>query len=94
MAINSRVESADPVPGTLTKGDAPGSPSSGAVAAVQAVNERIGHYRWVICGLLFFATTINYVDRQVIGLLAKDLETSIGWTKIDYGNIVAAFNAA
>jgi ACS family hexuronate transporter-like MFS transporter len=55
---------------------------------------RIGRYRWVICALLFFATTINYVDRQVIGILAKDLQTIIGWSEIDYGNIVAAFNAA
>src|SRR5215470_15168055 len=54
----------------------------------------IGHYRWMICGLLFFATTINYVDRQVIGILEKDLRTIIGWTPVDYGNIVAAFNAA
>jgi MFS transporter, ACS family, aldohexuronate transporter len=55
---------------------------------------RVGHYRWVICALLFFATTINYVDRQVIGILAKDLQVIIGWNEIDYGNIVAAFNAA
>jgi ACS family hexuronate transporter-like MFS transporter len=44
--------------------------------------------------LLFFASTINYVDRQVIGILEKDLRIIIGWTPIDYGNIVAAFNAA
>ena len=55
---------------------------------------RVGHYRWSICALLFFATTINYVDRQVIGILEKDLRTIIGWTPVDYGNIVAAFNAA
>src|SRR5262245_41949305 len=55
---------------------------------------RVGRYRWVICALLFFATTINYVDRVVMGILAKDLQTTIGWTEIDYGNIVAAFNAA
>ncbi len=55
---------------------------------------RIGHYRWVICGLLFFATTVNYVDRQVIGILARDLSKIIGWSEIDYGNIVAAFNAS
>jgi ACS family hexuronate transporter-like MFS transporter len=75
------------------------SVESPAVAAspTQATTEvaaRAGHYRWLICGLLFFATTINYVDRQVIGILAKDLQTSIGWSEIDYGNIVAAFNAA
>jgi len=60
----------------------------------EMVVERIGHYRWVICALLFFATTINYIDRQVIGILARDLQRIIGWTEIDYGNIVAAFNAA
>lgn len=60
----------------------------------ETVGQRIGRYRWVICALLFFATTVNYVDRQVLGILAKDLKTSIGWTEVDYGNIVAAFNAA
>src|SRR5262245_37104088 len=54
----------------------------------------VGRYRWVICALLFFATTINYVDRQVIGILAKDLQAIIGWSEIEYGNIVAAFNAS
>src|ERR1044072_701910 len=55
---------------------------------------RLGNYRRLICALLFFASTINYVDRQVIGILEKDLRTIIGWSQIDYGNIVAAFNAA
>lgn len=55
---------------------------------------RIGRYRWVICALLFFATTINYVDRQVLGLLSKDLQVVFGWSEIDYGNIVASFSAA
>ena len=55
---------------------------------------RIGRYRWVICGLLFFATTINYIDRQVLGILSKDLQAAFGWSEIDYGNIVAGFNAA
>src|SRR5581483_10503128 len=64
-----------------------------ATAAAE-VAPRTGQYRWMICALLFFATTINYVDRQVIGILAKDLQAAIGWTEIDYGNIVAAFNAA
>src|SRR4029434_3247355 len=62
--------------------------------SVETAGQRIGRYRWVICALLFFATTVNYVDRQVLGILAKDLKTSIGWTEVDYGNIVAAFNAA
>lgn len=59
-----------------------------------SVGVRIGRYRWVICGLLFFATTINYIDRQVLGILSKDLQAAFGWSEIDYGNIVAAFNAA
>src|SRR5215510_703102 len=65
-----------------------------AKLAVETVPERVGRYRWVICGLLFFATTVNYVDRQVLGILSKDLKVAIGWTEVDYGNIVAAFNAA
>ncbi len=67
---------------------------SSPVSVGARVMERVGHYRWVICALLFFATTINYVDRQVIGILARDLQKIIGWSEIDYGNIVAAFNAA
>jgi ACS family hexuronate transporter-like MFS transporter len=55
---------------------------------------RDGHYRWVICGLLFTATTINYIDRQVLGILAPDLQRSIGWSEIEYGYIVTAFQAA
>jgi ACS family hexuronate transporter-like MFS transporter len=54
----------------------------------------IGKYRWAICALLFFATTINYIDRQVIGLLKPTLEKEFNWTETDYGNIVMAFSAA
>lgn len=53
-----------------------------------------GRYRWRICALLFFATTINYVDRQVLGVLAPYLQTVIGWNEIQYGYIVTAFQAA
>src|SRR5947208_15767053 len=52
------------------------------------------HFRWTVCALLCFATTINYVDRQVLSLLAKTLETSIGWNDIQYSNITSAFTAA
>ncbi|HEV2990794.1 MAG TPA: MFS transporter [Candidatus Angelobacter sp.] len=54
----------------------------------------MSHYRWIICALLFFATTINYVDRQVIGLLKQTLQGQIGWNEIDYSNIVFAFQLA
>jgi MFS transporter, ACS family, hexuronate transporter len=54
----------------------------------------VGRFRWVVCALLFFATTVNYMDRQVLGLLAPVLEKEIGWNEIQYGNIVTAFQAA
>src|ERR1041384_3558865 len=54
----------------------------------------VSRVRWTICGLLFFATTINYVDRQVLSLLAKTLETSIGWNDLEYSNITTAFTVA
>lgn len=50
--------------------------------------------RWGICALLFFATTINYVDRSVLGILAPELRTEIGWTDSQYGQISAAFTLA
>src|SRR5262249_19807131 len=56
--------------------------------------EPIGRYRWVICALLFFATTINYVDRQVIGILKPTLQGQFNWSEIDYSNIVFAFQGA
>ena len=54
----------------------------------------IGKYRWTIVALLFFATTINYLDRQVIGLLKPTLEKQFNWSETDYSNIVIAFQAA
>jgi ACS family hexuronate transporter-like MFS transporter len=50
--------------------------------------------RWYICALLFFATTINYIDRQVFSILAPDLQRTIGWNEEQYGDIVTAFHAA
>ena len=72
----------------------PKAASAVSTVTVDTVGQRIGRYRWVICALLFFATTVNYVDRQVLGILSKDLKVAIGWSEVDYGNIVAAFNAA
>lgn len=53
-----------------------------------------GRVRWMICLLLFFATSINYIDRQVIGILAPNLHYIIGWNDVQYGYIVTAFQAA
>src|SRR6185436_19399025 len=63
-------------------------------AAIASPAEKKGNVRWVVCALLFFATTINYVDRAVMGLLAPTLRKEIGWTDGDYGVISAAFTLA
>jgi MFS transporter, ACS family, hexuronate transporter len=55
---------------------------------------RVGYVRWLICALLFFAATINYIDRQVIGILKPTLQQEFGWSEIDYGDIVFAFQLA
>jgi len=52
------------------------------------------NYRWTICGLLFFATSINYIDRQILGILAPVLQAEIHWTEFEYGLIVTTFQAA
>jgi ACS family hexuronate transporter-like MFS transporter len=54
----------------------------------------VGRRRWLICGLLFFATSVNYMDRQVIGLLKPTLQLQFGWTEVGYSNIVLAFQFA
>jgi ACS family hexuronate transporter-like MFS transporter len=59
-----------------------------------SLGARIGRWRWVICALLFFCTTINYIDRQVLGILAPDLQKEIGWSELDYGRIVIAFQVS
>lgn len=68
--------------------------ASHAVPPVPDAGGVIGTYRWRVCALLFFATTINYMDRQVLGILAPELEKSIGWNDAQYGYIVTAFQTA
>ena len=55
---------------------------------------RVGYFRWVICGLLFLAATLNYIDRQVIGILKPTLQQEFGWSEMDYADIVFAFQVA
>ncbi|MFC3783450.1 ACS family hexuronate transporter-like MFS transporter [Sphingopyxis italica] len=55
---------------------------------------RTGRYRWLIVGVLFAATTVNYIDRTMLGLLAPTLGDELKWTENDYGNIVTAFQFA
>lgn len=55
---------------------------------------KIGNYRWLVVVMLFFATTINYIDRQIIGLLKPILEKEFNWTETNFAHIVMAFTAA
>jgi MFS transporter, ACS family, hexuronate transporter len=62
-----------------------------AEASAKAV---VGRHRWVICALLFVATTINYIDRQVVSLLGPTLSAQFGWSDLDYGHIIFNFSLA
>jgi len=65
-----------------------------SVGTVAAATGAGGRYRWRICAMLLAATTINYIDRQVLGVLAPFLQQTFSWSEIDYGYIVTAFQAA
>ena len=67
---------------------------SAPASASGAATAKIGMYRWRVCAMLLAATTINYIDRQVLGVLAPFLQDEIGWSEIEYGYIVTAFQAA
>ena len=69
-------------------------PNVRADAPVTVAAGKIGRYRWTICGLLFLAATINYVDRQVIGILKPTLQAQFEWSEIDYSDIVFSFQFA
>src|SRR2546422_8444396 len=59
-----------------------------------AAPQRSTNFRWVICALLFFATSINYMDRQIIALLKPLLQREIGWDEVGYSNIIFGFQLA
>ncbi|HEU4604274.1 MAG TPA: MFS transporter [Steroidobacteraceae bacterium] len=63
-------------------------------ATAPAPTAPVGKYRWVICALLFFCSTINYVDRQALSVLKTTLQDALGWTDVDYGWITFAFTVA
>ena len=65
-----------------------------AVALGTAAVAKAGYYRWYVCALLFFASVINYIDRQVIGILKPTLQKQFGWSEIDYADIVFSFQLA
>lgn len=58
------------------------------------INAKVGNYRWTICSLIFLATTINYLDRQVIGILKPILKDDLGIGELEYSYIVMAFQFA
>ncbi len=64
------------------------------MSTIGKINEKMTQYRWTICTLLFFATTINYLDRQVLSLLQPILAEEFHWTDSDYGTITAIFSLA
>ncbi|MGD0777118.1 MAG: MFS transporter [Candidatus Solibacter sp.] len=72
----------------------PGPDRKAAETAVEAPGTPAGGFRWTICALLFFATTVNYADRQILGILAPTLQREIGWSEAQYGLIVTAFQGA
>src|SRR5215213_10974947 len=81
----------DAIPATTLAADP--APASRAGASEMAAPPGFG-YRWTIVALLFAATTINYVDRQVLGLLAPTLQGELGWSETQYGDIVSWFSFA
>ena len=67
------------------------TPAARASSAASTLGAKTGHFRWYICGLLFFATTVNYIDRQVLGILKPVLSRELGWSEADFGWIIFAF---
>jgi len=91
MCSDERHRSAQPVRTIL-------NPDSKPLSTVDAISAEpagpFGGRRWLICGLLLFAATVNYMDRQVIALLKPTLQVQFGWTEVGYSNIVLAFQLA
>ncbi|MBC8153438.1 MAG: hypothetical protein H7Z72_11050, partial [Bacteroidetes bacterium] len=80
---------------TLTKNDAPDGRTPNVTPDGRTpVVAPVGGYRWTILSLVFFATTVNYLDRVVISLLKGDLEKEFSWTESDYSNLVIVFQTA
>ena len=74
--------------------DRPEPASTYSTASTGPTGVFAGNFRWIICALLFFGVTKNYIDRQVLGVLKGPLQHEFGWNDIDYGNLVFAFQAA
>jgi hypothetical protein len=78
-------------PATLSQS---GEPHSAVPYEPEEAILKVGHFRWIICALLLLGVTKNYMDRQVLGVLKTTLQHEFGWSEIDYGNLVFAFQGA
>lgn len=94
MAHDEVQEARAAVPDARVSAASGQSAVAGDARAAAFPRERRLGYRWTICALLFAATTINYVDRQVLGILAPTLQRDIGWSEVQYGAIVSWFSLA
>ena len=65
-----------------------GSTTGATTSAAPGAETRVGNYRWVICALLFFATTVNYIDRQILALIKEFLDAELGWSNETFGKVV------
>lgn len=74
--------------------DKPALPEHDSITPLGEPGTRIGKVRWTVCAMLFAATSINYIDRQVLGILAPVLQRTIGWTDLQYSYIVGGFQFA
>jgi ACS family hexuronate transporter-like MFS transporter len=70
------------------------SPGTQRLSLLGGIGASAGRYRWTVCALLFFATTINYIDRQILALLKPMLDVQIGWTNEQFGLVNSAFQGA
>ena len=70
------------------------SDNDGSSATGSGPLRAVGKVRWTICGMLFAATSINYIDRQILGILAPTLQHTIGWTDLQYSYIISGFQFA
>ena len=71
-----------------------GASIAGEVLAAHPHLAHVGRYRWIVCALLFFATTINYIDRQILSLIKPILDEQLHWTDSQFGLVNSAFQGA
>jgi ACS family hexuronate transporter-like MFS transporter len=69
-------------------------PGASVLTSVSSAVTSAGYIRWIVCALLFFAATINYIDRQVISILKPTLQQQFHWSELDYADIVFTFQLA